>query len=63
MLILNLCAPVLLATNSTSQVVTTYDSLPESELGLTNILYILLIVVGVILILLGLAILFRLKNM
>lgn len=38
------------------------SSLPESELGLTNILNILLITVGVVLILLSIAILIRLKN-
>lgn len=38
------------------------NSLPESELGLTNILNILLITVGVVLILLSIAILIRLKN-
>lgn len=36
--------------------------LPEAELGLNNILNILLIVVGVLLILLSIAILIRLKN-
>ncbi len=38
------------------------SSLPESELGLTNILNILLITVGVVLILLSIAIFIRLKN-
>lgn len=38
------------------------SSLPEAELGLGNILNILLIVVGVLLILLGTAIIIRLKG-
>lgn len=38
------------------------NSLPESSLGLSNILSILLIAVGVILILLGIAVLIRLKK-
>lgn len=45
-------------TNSTS----TFNSLPESELGLTNILNILLIAVGVVLILLAIAIIIKLKK-
>lgn len=40
---------------------TTVSTLPESDLGLANILNILLITVGVILILLAIAILIRLK--
>lgn len=42
--------------------VSNLSSLPESELGLTNILSILLIAVGLILILLGVAVLIRLKK-
>ena len=38
------------------------QALPESELGLTNILNILLIAVGVVLILLAIAIFIRLKK-
>lgn len=52
------------STNSTSQsttTVTTLDSIPESGLGLTNILNILLIAVGVVIIFLAIAILIRLK--
>ncbi len=40
-----------------------YYDLPESQLGLTNILNIILISVGVVLILLGIAIFIRLKKM
>lgn len=39
-----------------------YYNLPESQLGLTNILNIILISIGVVLILLGIAIFIRLKN-
>lgn len=38
------------------------DSMPEADLGLTNILNIFLIVIGILLILLGIAILIRLKH-
>lgn len=41
---------------------TVTDSLPESEMGLSNILNILLIVIGVLLILLAIAILIRLSH-
>ena len=37
------------------------SSLPEAELGLSNILNIILIVVGILLVLLGIAILLRIK--
>lgn len=47
-------------TNSAST--STFNSLPESELGLTNILNILLIAVGVVLILLAIAIIIKLKK-
>lgn len=47
---------------STSATFSNVNSLPESELGLTNILNILLITVGVVLILLAIAILIRLKK-
>ena len=40
----------------------TYNNLPESQLGLTNILNIILISVGIVLILLGIAIFIRLKH-
>lgn len=40
----------------------TVSSLPESDLGLTNILNIMLIVIGLLLILLAIAILIRLKH-
>lgn len=49
-------------TNSNSVRVSGLDALPEAQLGLTNILCILLIVVGILLLLLGIAILIRLKN-
>ena len=39
-----------------------FSNLPEAELGLPNILNIILITVGVVLILLGIAILIRLKK-
>ncbi len=39
----------------------TMNDLPENELGFTNILNIILIVVGILLILLGIAIMIRLK--
>lgn len=51
------------ASESDERVTTsTLSSLPEAELGLTNILNILLIVIGILLILLGFAILIRLKH-
>lgn len=40
----------------------TYNNLPESQLGLANILNIILISVGIVLILLGIAIFIRLKK-
>lgn len=42
--------------------VSTLNQLPESSLGLNNIINIILIVIGVLLILLGIAILIRLKK-
>ena len=48
--------------NAQNTVVEAYNALPESQLGLTNILNIILISVGVVLILLGIAIFIRLKN-
>lgn len=48
--------------DSSSPIVTNVSSLPESELGLTNIINILLIAVGVILIFLAIAILIRLAR-
>ena len=47
---------------STGSTVSTLNSLPEAELGLTNILSIILIVIGILLILLAIAIIIRLKN-
>ena len=47
---------------STSSNFNRLSSLPEAELGLTNILNILLITVGVVLILLAIAILIKLKH-
>lgn len=47
---------------SSGSLVSSLNSLPEAELGLTNILSILLIVIGVLLILLSIAILIRLKH-
>lgn len=49
-------------TTNTSATVSSVSSLPESELGLTNILNILLITVGFILILLAIAILIKLRK-
>ena len=48
--------------SSSSGTVSSISSLPESELGFTNILNILLITVGVILILLAIAILIKIKK-
>ena len=47
--------------SNTASPLNALSSLPEASLGLTNILNILLIVVGVLLILLAIAILIRLK--
>lgn len=49
-------------TESSTATFSNVSSLPESGLGLSNILNILLITVGVVLILLSIAILIRLKN-
>lgn len=56
-------------TNTSSQTGTqtissysTVSSIPEANLGLNNILNILLIAIGILMILLGIAILIRLKN-
>lgn len=48
--------------NGSTSISSIYNDLPESQLGLGNVLNILLIVVGVLLILLGIAILIRLNN-
>ncbi len=48
--------------NTSHAIVEAYNNTPESQLGLTNILNIILISVGVVLILLGIAIFIRLKN-
>ena len=61
-LVLNCIAPFVSASNDNTSIESIYNNLPESQLGLANILNILLIVVGVLLILLGIAILIRLKN-
>ena len=50
------------STNRNVSVADTLQSLPESELGLTNILNILLITVGDVLILLSIAIFIKLKK-
>lgn len=50
------------AASSSSAEVSNLSSIPESNLGLSNILSILLIAVGIILILLGIAVLIRLKK-
>lgn len=50
------------ASSSSSAEVSNLSSIPESNLGLSNILSILLIAVGIILILLGIAVLIRLKK-
>ena len=58
-----------LINNNTSQNISTFsddvgitlNSMPETELGFENILNIVLIVIGILLILLGIAILIRLK--
>lgn len=61
-LVLNCITPFVNASNDNTSIESIYNNLPESQLGLANILNILLIVVGVLLILLGIAILIRLKN-
>ena len=50
------------STNRNVGIADTLQALPESELGLTNILNILLITVGVVLILLSVAIFIKLKK-
>ena len=50
------------SSSNKSNIADTLQSLPEAELGLTNILNILLITVGVVLILLAIAIFIRLKK-
>ena len=49
-------------TSKTANVPDSLQALPESELGLTNILNILLIAIGIVLILLSIAIFIRLKH-
>jgi hypothetical protein len=49
-------------TTNNSASISTLNELPESGLGLNNIINIILIVIGVLLILLGIAILIRLKQ-
>lgn len=48
--------------NAENIITETYNNLPESQLGLANILNIILISVGIVLILLGIAIFIRLKK-
>lgn len=48
--------------SNNSSTVSSLNQLPEAGLGLTNILNIILIVIGILLILLGIAILIRLKQ-
>ncbi len=48
--------------SGSSSTVSTLNQLPEASLGLTNVVNIILIVIGVLLILLGIAILIRLKH-
>lgn len=47
---------------NTSSTVSALSNLPEANLGLSNILSIILIVIGVLLIMLAIAILIRLKH-
>lgn len=48
--------------NASNTIADAYNNLPESQLGLTNILNFILISVGIVLILLGIAIFIRLKK-
>jgi len=48
--------------NTSSGTISNLSPLPESDLGLSNILNIILIAVGVVLILLGIAIIIKLKK-
>lgn len=48
--------------NTSSGTISNLSPLPESDLGLSNILNIILIAVGVVLILLGFAIIIKLKK-
>lgn len=50
------------STSGSTQSATVTNSIPESDLGLSNILNIFLIVIGILLILLSIAILIRLKK-
>lgn len=50
------------SSNRNTSITDTLQALPESELGLTNILNILLIAIGFVLILLGIAIFIKLKH-
>lgn len=50
------------STNKSNSIADTLQALPESELGLTNILNILLIAIGFVLILLGIAIFVKFKH-
>lgn len=49
--------------NASNAVTEAYNDLPESQLGLANILSIILISIGVVLILLGIAIFIKLKDL
>lgn len=48
--------------STNSPTVSTLNQLPEASLGLSNVINIILIVIGVLLILLGIAIIIRLKH-
>ena len=61
LIIMNIIFPCI--SHAENAVVEAYNALPESQLGLANILNIILISVGVVLILLGIAIFIRLKKM
>ncbi len=61
--IITICTIFPCISNAASVVSEAYNNLPESQLGLANILNIILISVGVVLILLGIAIFIRLKKM
>ncbi len=49
-------------TSGNNATISTLQQLPESELGLANILNIILIVIGILLVLLAIAIIIRLKS-
>ena len=49
--------------NASNTITEAYNDMPESQLGLSNILSIILISVGVVLILLGIAIFIKIKDL